>query len=68
MHLRVIESDPVRAKALAAESVGDLMVLQGDATDIDLLIEERIGESNVFVAPREMTSGTWWPVSSRSWA
>ncbi len=50
VHIRVIESDPVRAKALAAESVGDVMVLQGDATDIDLLIEERIGESNVFVA------------------
>jgi len=50
VHLRVIESDPVRAKALAAEAVGDMMVLQGDATDIDLLIEERIGESNVFIA------------------
>jgi len=50
VHIRVIESDPVRAKALAAEAVGDVMVLQGDATDIDLLIEERIGESNVFVA------------------
>jgi len=50
VHIRVIESDPVRAKALAAEAVGDVMVLEGDATDIDLLIEERIGESNVFVA------------------
>ena len=50
VHVRVIESDPVRAKALAAEAVGDVMVLEGDATDIDLLIEERIGESNVFVA------------------
>jgi trk system potassium uptake protein TrkA len=26
------------------------MVLEGDATDLDLLIEERIGEANVFVA------------------
>jgi trk system potassium uptake protein TrkA len=50
VHLRVIERDPVRAKALAAEAVGDMMVLQGDATDIDLLIEERIGDSNIFVA------------------
>ncbi len=50
VHLRVIERDPVRAKALAAEAVGDMMVLQGDATDIDLLIEERIGESNIFLA------------------
>jgi len=27
-----------------------VMVLRGDATDLDLLIEERIGEANVFVA------------------
>jgi trk system potassium uptake protein TrkA len=48
--LRIIERDPERALSLGAEAPGPVMVLQGDATDIDLLIEERIGEANVFVA------------------
>lgn len=46
----VLERDPARARALAAECSGDLMVLVGDATDIDLLQEERVSEANIFVA------------------
>lgn len=48
--LRVIERNPRRAKALAAELSGNVLVLEGDATDLDLLTEERIGEANVFIA------------------
>ncbi len=48
--IRVLERDPVRARAFAAEFPGDVMVLDGDATDLDLLHEERIGDANVFVA------------------
>lgn len=48
--LRVIEKDQARARALAAEQSTDVMVLEGDATDLDLLLEERIGEANMFVA------------------
>jgi len=49
--VRVIENNSGRADALAAECSSDeVMVLRGDATDTDLLNEERIGEANVFVA------------------
>jgi trk system potassium uptake protein TrkA len=48
--LRIIEMDAGRARALAAESGGETMVLEGDATDLQLLMEERIGEADVFVA------------------
>jgi len=50
MSIRVIESEPNRAKALEAENIAGVMVLVGDATDLDLLLEERIGEANVFIA------------------
>ncbi|MEZ6015230.1 MAG: Trk system potassium transporter TrkA [Planctomycetota bacterium] len=46
----VLERDPARARALDAECSGDVMVLVGDATDLDLLQEERVSEANVFVA------------------
>ena len=48
--VRIIERDKDRAEALGADVSGGVMVLRGDATDLDLLIEERIGEANVFVA------------------
>ncbi len=50
LSIRVIEQTPVRAKAFSAEFSGDSMVLHGDATDLDLLAEERIGDANVFIA------------------
>ncbi|MCB9915348.1 MAG: Trk system potassium transporter TrkA [Planctomycetes bacterium] len=50
LSLRVIERDPVRARAFAAEFPGQVMVLDGDATDLDLLAEERVGEANIFIA------------------
>ena len=48
--IRVIENNAVRAKAFAAEFPSEVMVLDGDATDLELLAEERIGEANVFIA------------------
>lgn len=50
LSLRIVERDPGRARALAAESGGDTLVLEGDATDLVLLMEERIGEADVFIA------------------
>ena len=50
LSVRVIERDPVRARLLAAEVDDSVMVIEGDATDLDLLAEERVGEANVFVA------------------
>lgn len=50
LSIRVVEQEPVRAKAFAAEFSSEVMVLEGDATDLDLLAEERIGEANVFIA------------------
>ncbi len=48
--LRVIERNPGRAQELANRVPAGVMVLVGDATDLDLLLEERIGEANLFVA------------------
>jgi trk system potassium uptake protein TrkA len=48
--LRVIERSPARAQALANRVPGGALVLVGDATDLDLLLEERIGEADLFVA------------------
>lgn len=46
----IIERDPARARMAAAESPEEVLVLEGDATDLDLLLEERIGDANVFIA------------------
>lgn len=48
--VRLVERDAARAKEIAPEFSGSVMVLVGDATDLDLLMEERIGDANVFVA------------------
>ena len=48
--LRVIERNAERARLLAEVIPSDVLVLVGDATDLDLLLEERIGEANIFVA------------------
>lgn len=48
--LRIIEQDPEVAARLGASLSGDALVLVGDATDLDLLLEERIGEANLFIA------------------
>ncbi|MEO1700109.1 MAG: Trk system potassium transporter TrkA [Planctomycetota bacterium] len=46
----VIEQDRARAQALDTEAGGKLTVVTGDATDFNLLQEERIAEASVFVA------------------
>jgi trk system potassium uptake protein TrkA len=51
--LRVIEKDPERARALVSEVPASVVVLVGDATDLDLLLEERIGDANIFIATSE---------------
>ena len=48
--VRVIESNPSRARQLSAEAGEHVLVLEGEATDLDLLMEERISEANVFIA------------------
>ena len=50
LSVRVIERDGARARALAAEAGAGVLVLEGDATDLDLLLEENIGDANVFIA------------------
>jgi len=46
----VIEQDRARAQAFDTECSGSVTVLVGDATDFNLLQEERVAESSVFVA------------------
>lgn len=45
----IIEVDRARAEALAAE-LGGVTVVHGDGTNLDLLMEEEIGRSDLFVA------------------
>jgi trk system potassium uptake protein TrkA len=49
MSIRVLERDPEIARGIASE-FNEVMVLVGDGSDLDLLLEERIGEANVFIA------------------
>jgi len=48
--VRILERDPERARRIAGSFGSNVMVLVGDATDIDLLNEERISEVNTFIA------------------
>jgi len=48
--VRLIERSAQRAREIASELSSAVMVLVGDSTDLDLLMEERIGEANVFIA------------------
>ncbi len=48
--VRVIERSAARAREITSGFSRAVMVLVGDATDLDLLMEERIGDANVFVA------------------
>ncbi|MEM7306186.1 MAG: Trk system potassium transporter TrkA [Planctomycetota bacterium] len=48
--IRILERDPERAKEIASTFSSSVMVLVGDSTDLDLLMEERIGEANIFIA------------------
>ncbi len=49
---RLVERDPQRARQLAEELPGTL-VLQSDATDIDFLVREHVDESDLVVAALE---------------
>ncbi len=48
--VRLMEKSAARAREIASEFSRSVMVLVGDSTDLDLLMEERIGEANVFIA------------------
>ena len=48
--VRMLERDPARAKRAAGAFSKDIMVLVGDATDLNLLMEERVGDANIFIA------------------
>ena len=48
--VKIIEANRKRCEYLAGELPGDIMVLQGDSTDEDLLIEENVGGTDLFIA------------------
>ena len=50
LSILVIEEDGERARRLAADTGPQVLVLEGDAADHELLLEEQVGEANVFVA------------------
>lgn len=49
LSVKLIEKDPYRAQYLA-ETLQDVLVINGDATNLDLLEAEKIGESDALVA------------------
>ena len=49
-NVKIIEESSERCVALAAELASDVLVLQGDATDEDLLADESIEEVDLFLA------------------
>jgi trk system potassium uptake protein TrkA len=48
--VKLIDRDLKRCKYLAGELPSDLLVLEGDAADEDLLIEENVGEMDLFIS------------------
>lgn len=49
-HIKVIEGDPDRCVELASTLPSEVLVLQGDATDEDLLGDENVEEVDLFLA------------------
>jgi len=50
VQLKILERNPERCVALAADLPGDVLVLRGDGTDEDLLEDEGIEEIDLFLA------------------
>lgn len=48
--VRLFERDAERASEVALKLSSRVLVLNGDATDLDFLLEEKIGDADVFVA------------------
>ncbi|MDE2453873.1 MAG: Trk system potassium transporter TrkA [Burkholderiales bacterium] len=48
--LKLIEADRLRCEYLAAQLPGNVLVLHGDATDEDLLVDENVHEMDLFLA------------------
>ncbi|ARU06422.1 Trk system potassium transport protein TrkA [Comamonas serinivorans] len=48
--VKVIESSLERCKSLAEDLPSEMLVLQGDASDEDLLVDENVGDMDLFVA------------------
>jgi trk system potassium uptake protein TrkA len=49
-NVRIIESNKRRAEVLARQLSSDVLVLQGDATDEDLLTQEGVQDADLFIA------------------
>jgi trk system potassium uptake protein TrkA len=48
--VKIIEANRQRAEYLAAELPADTLVLQGDCADEDLLLDENVGDMDLFIA------------------
>ncbi|MDE2398052.1 MAG: Trk system potassium transporter TrkA, partial [Burkholderiales bacterium] len=48
--LKLIEADRLRCEYMAAQLPGNVLVLHGDATDEDLLVDENVHEMDLFLA------------------
>jgi len=48
--VKIIERDPRRCEYLASQLPSSMLVLQGDGADEDLLLEENVGDMDLFIA------------------
>ncbi len=48
--VKLIERDPKRCEYLASQLPGRMLILQGDGADEDLLLEENVGEMDLFLS------------------
>jgi len=50
VNIKMFEKDEKKVRKLVEQEIGNALVLQGDATDIELLKEENIDDADAFVA------------------
>lgn len=48
--VKIIESDPVRCEYLSTQLPSDVLILRGDATDEELIEDENVRETDLFLA------------------
>lgn len=48
--VKIIEVDPTRCEYLATQLPSDMLVLHGDAADQDLLVDENVGDMDLFLS------------------
>ena len=63
--MKIIEHDQKRCEYLASQLPSSMLILNGDGADEDLLLEESVGEMDMFLAltsePKTTSCRPCWP-------